>query len=97
MPKGYFLSAHRSPANPEKRNAYLALAAPAIEKSKGKILASTNNVDAHENGVAEQTVLVEFDSLEKAKTFYYSQEYQSALKALDGGADRDIRIFEGKE
>ena len=64
MPKGYFLSAHRSPANPEKRNAYLALAAPAIEKSKGKILASTNIVDAHENGVAEQTVLVEFNSLE---------------------------------
>ena len=97
MPKGYFLSAHRSPANPEKRNAYLALAAPAIEKSKGKILASTNIVDAHENGVAEQTVLVEFDSLEKAKTFYYGNQYQSALKALDGGADRDIRIFEGKE
>ena len=97
MPKGYFLSAHRSPANPEKRNAYLALAAPAIEKSKGKILASTNIVDAHENGVAVQTVLVEFDSLEKAKTFYYGNEYQSALKALDGGADRDIRIFEGKE
>ena len=97
MPKGYFLSAHRSPANPEKRNAYLALAAPAIEKSKGKILASTNIVDAHVNGVAEQTVLVEFDSLEKAKTFYYGNEYQSALKALDGGADRDIRIFEGKE
>ena len=97
MPKGYFLSAHRSPADPEKRNAYLALAAPAIEKSKGKILASTNIVDAHENGVAEQTVLVEFDSLEKAKTFYYGSEYQSALKALDGGADRDIRIFEGKK
>ena len=37
MPKGYFLSAHRSPANPEKRNAYLALAAPAIEKYEGKM------------------------------------------------------------
>jgi uncharacterized protein (DUF1330 family) len=97
MPKGYFLSAHRSPANPEKRNAYLALAAPAIEKSKGKILASTNIVDAHENGISEQTVLVEFESLEKAKSFYYGDQYQSALKALDGGADRDIRIFEGKE
>ena len=23
MPKGYFLSAHRSPANPKKRQAYL--------------------------------------------------------------------------
>ena len=97
MPKGYFLSAHRSPANPEKRNAYLALAAPAIEKSKGKILASTNIVDAHENGISEQTVLVEFESLEKAKSFYYGDQYQSALKALDGGADRDIRIFEGNE
>jgi uncharacterized protein (DUF1330 family) len=97
MPKGYFLSAHRSPANPEKRNAYLALAALAIEKSKGKILASTNIVDAHENGISEQTVLVEFESLEKAKSFYYGDQYQSALKALDGGADRDIRIFEGKE
>ena len=97
MPKGYFLSAHRSPANPEKRNDYLALAAPAIEKYEGKILASTNIVDAHENGVAEQTVLLEFESLEKVKSFYYSDEYQSALKALDGGADRDIRIFEGKE
>lgn len=97
MPKGYFLSAHRSPANPEKRNAYLALAAPAIEKYEGKMLASTNIVEAHENGVKEQTVLLEFESLEKVKSFYYSDEYQSALKALDGGADRDIRIFEGKE
>ena len=97
MPKGYFLSAHRSPANPEKRNAYLALAAPAIEKYEGKMLASTNIVEAHENGVEEQTVLLEFESIEKVKSFYYSDEYQSALKALDGGADRDIRIFEGKE
>ena len=36
MPKGYFLSAHRSPANPEKRQAYLDLAGPAILKGKGK-------------------------------------------------------------
>ena len=70
MPKGYFLSAHRSPADPEKRQAYLNLAGPAILKSNGKILASTNDVDAHENGVSEQTVLVEFESLEKVKEFY---------------------------
>ena len=36
MPKGYFLSAHRSPANPEKRQAYLDLAGPAILKGNGK-------------------------------------------------------------
>ncbi|MDC1375924.1 DUF1330 domain-containing protein [bacterium] len=96
MPKGYFLSAHRSPADPDKRQAYLEIAGPAIISANGKLLASTNIIDAHENGVEEQTVLVEFESLEKAKTFYYGNDYQLALKALAGGADRDIRIFEGK-
>ena len=96
MAKGYFFCAHKSPANPEKRDAYLVLATPAIIKAGGKILASTNIIDAHENGIAQQTVLIEFESLEKAKSAYNSPDYQMALKALDGGADRDIRIFEGK-
>ena len=96
MPKGYFLSAHRSPADPQKRQAYLNLAGPAFLKAGGIILASTNEVEAHENGLSEQTVLVEFESLETAIAAYNSPDYQAALKALDGGADRDIRIFEGK-
>ena len=65
-------------------------------KAGGTILASTDIIDSHENGVSEQTVLIEFESFEKAKSAYNSFEYQDALKALDGGADRDIRIFEGK-
>ena len=64
-------------------------------KAGGKILAATNIIDAHENGVVEQTVLIEFENFEQAKVAYGSQDYQEALKALDGGADRDIRIFEG--
>ena len=40
MPKGYSLSAHRSQADPEKREAYLKLAGPAIEKAGGKVLAA---------------------------------------------------------
>ena len=96
MPKGYFLSAHRSPANPQKREAYLRLAGSAMLEAGGTILASTNKVEAHENGVSEQTVLIEFESLEKAIAAYNSEDYQKALEALDGGADRDIRIFEGK-
>ena len=95
MPKGYFLSAHRSPANPQKREAYLLLAGSAMLKAGGSILASTNKVEAHENGCSEQTVLIEFQSLDKAISAYHSKDYQKALEALDGGADRDIRIFEG--
>ncbi len=95
MPKGYFLSAHRSPANPEKRTAYLELAGPAILKAGGKVLATTSNITAYENGKVEQTVLIEFESYTKALEAYNSEDYQEALQALDGGADRDIRIFEG--
>ena len=95
MPKGYFLSAHRSPANPEKRAAYLELAGPAMIKAGGNVFASTSDVISHENGKSEQTVLVEFDSYDKAIQAYESDDYQKALRALDGGADRDIRIFEG--
>ena len=95
MKKGYMISAHRTKADPQKRSAYIQLALPAIEKGGGKILASTNDIVAKENGVKEQTVLIEFESLEKALQAYESPEYQEALKALDGGADRDFRIFEG--
>ena len=95
MPKGYFVSAHRSEADPEKRAAYLKLAGPAVEKHQGKILASTNKIKIFENGKAEQTVLIEFETFQKAADFIDSEDYQNALKALDGGADRDCRVFEG--
>ena len=95
MPKGYFVSAHRSEADPEKRAAYLKLAGPAIQKYNGKILASTNKIKVFEDGKVEQTVLVEFESFEKAVECIDSKEYQDALLALDGGANRDCRVFEG--
>ena len=91
----YFISAHRSTADPEKRAAYLKLAGPAIEKYNGKVLASTNKIKVFEDGKVEQTVLVEFESFEKAAEFIDSEEYQDALLALDGGANRDCRVFEG--
>ena len=95
MPKGYMLSAHRSAADPKKRDAYIKLALPAIQKGGGKIIASTDDVIIKENGVKERTVLIEFDSFDQAIKAYESEDYQEALKALDSGADRDFRIFEG--
>ena len=95
MPKGYFLSAHRSPADPEKRAAYLEFAGPALVKAGGEVLANTSDIVAHEKGISQQTVLVEFETFEKAVAAYESADYQEALKALDNGADREIRIFEG--
>ena len=97
MPKGYMLSAHRSLADPEKAEAYRALARPAMEAMGGKMLVATSDVVAKENGLAERTVLIEFASMEAAIAAYESPAYQQALAELFGGADRDIRLFEGLE
>ena len=95
MPKGYMISAHRSEADPDKRAAYLELAAPAIVAAGGRFLARGGRVVAKENGIDQRTVLIEFDSFDAAVAAYESEGYQKALDALVGGADRDIRLIEG--
>ena len=95
MPKGYMISAHRSEADPIKRAAYLELAVPAIKAAGGKILSKGARVVAKENGLAQQTVIIEFESFEAVVAAYESEDYQKALDALDGGSDRDIRLIEG--
>ena len=72
MPKGCMISAHRSPADPEKAAAYRKTAKSALAAAGGKFLAGGGQVEAYE-----------------------SDAYQEALRALDGGADRDIRLLEG--
>ena len=52
-------------------------------------------IKVFEDGKVEQTVLIEFESFEKAAECIDSKEYQDALAALDGGANRDCRVFEG--
>ena len=42
MAKGYFLSAHRSEADPIKKAAYNLLARDALEKAGGKVIAMAN-------------------------------------------------------
>ena len=95
MPKGYMVSAHRSEADPGKRLAYLELAKPAIEAAGGKFLSTGARVVAKENGLAQRTVLIEFESFEAAVAAYESVGYQKALVALADGSDRDIRLIEG--
>jgi uncharacterized protein (DUF1330 family) len=95
MPKGYILSAHRRAADPVKGPAYGELAGPALAAAGGRVLAKGGRVEARENGLAERTVLIEFESYEAAVAAYESPAYQKALEVLDGGADRDFRIFEG--
>ena len=96
MKKGYWVVAYRSISNESAVKAYGALAIPALESFGARFLTrSTSEVQAHEAGLEQRTVVVEFDSYEMALAARQSEDYQKALQALGSGADRDFRIVEG--
>jgi uncharacterized protein (DUF1330 family) len=96
MKKGYWINVYRSISDESALKAYGALALPAVEAFGGRFLTkSTSQVQAHEAGLALRTVVVEFDSYEKALAARESPAYQKALQALGAGAERDVRIVEG--
>ena len=95
MAKGYWVSAYRTISDPEKLAAYNKLAAAAVQAGGGRVLARGGRVVAHDAGVAERTVLIEFDSFEQAVAAHESEAYQEALAALADGVERDFRIIEG--
>jgi uncharacterized protein (DUF1330 family) len=95
MPKAYLVSNYISVSDPEKLAAYAKLAGPAIEARGGRYVARGIAARGMEAGVQQRTVIVEFDSLETALGIYDDPAYQAALKVLDGGAVRDMRIIEG--
>jgi uncharacterized protein (DUF1330 family) len=95
MAKAYWISCYREISDPGKLAAYAKLAGPAIEAGGGRILARGTAAKAYEDGKAERTVLIEFDSVEQAIATHESADYQIALKALAGGVVRDTRIVAG--
>ena len=97
MPKGYWVSVYSEIHDPEKLAAYAALAPAAIEAGGGRFLARGNAAFAFENGKIQRMVLIEFPSVEAAHATHESAGYQEALKALDGGVSRDLRIVESLE
>ena len=96
MKKGYWVVAYRSISDDSAVKAYGALAVQVIDSFGGRILSrATGRSQAHEAGLAQRTVLVEFDSYDRAVSAYDSEAYKKALQALGSGAERDFRIVEG--
>jgi Uncharacterized conserved protein len=95
MPKAYWISCYREIIDPLKLAAYARLAGPSIEAGGGRFLARAVPSQAYEHGLMEPTVLIEFDSVEKAIATHESPSYKAALAALDGGVVRDLRIVQG--
>ena len=95
MAKGYMISTYFSVSDPNAFAEYAKLAGPAITAAGGRFLVRGNAVKAYDDGVMQRTVIVEFDSVEKAIAAHDGPGYQAALKVLGNACKRDQRIVEG--
>ena len=96
MPKAYVISCYREVKDADRLQAYAKLAGPAIIAGGGTFLARGTAARAMEQGVKDRTVIIEFESLEKAMAVYDSAPYQEAIRALGPDAvNRDMRVVEG--
>jgi uncharacterized protein (DUF1330 family) len=98
MSKGYWVTTYRSISDPAALQEYAKLAGPALTAAGGKMIVRTSeNIEPHESGLPERVVVIEFESVEKARAAYNSPEYQKAKAVLGNGAVRDVRIVSGVE
>ncbi len=95
MSKAYWVATYRSVDDPAALAAYAELSGPAIRAAGGRILARGLPALTYEAGMAQRTVLIEFDDVAQARAAHDSPAYQEALAKLGAGAVRDIRIVEG--
>ena len=94
MPKGYVV-ARISVVDPDGYKDYVAAASEAIKKYGGKPLVRGGRLEILEGEARARNVVIEFESFDQAKTYYYSEEYQAAIKHRLGRGVADIVLVEG--
>jgi uncharacterized protein (DUF1330 family) len=92
--KAYWINTFTAVHDPAKLEAYIGLAGPAMQAAGGRFLARGDPAAAFESGTTTRTTLIEFPSVDAAVAAYHSPGYQEALRVLDDGAEREIRIIE---
>ena len=96
MPKGYLVANIRG-KDKEKFAAFSGMAAPVIKAHGGKVLARGPGAERHEGSVEGIVMMIEFESIDNARTFYLSDEYQAAKAVRDACSETDLMIIEGTE
>jgi len=82
--------------DPDRYKEYMKKTPEAIEKYGGKFIVRGGDVVTLEgSGETRRMVLIEFPSVEKAKEFYYSPEYQKAKKLREDAAVASFIVIDG--
>jgi uncharacterized protein (DUF1330 family) len=94
MPKGYTI-VRVDVTNPEAYANYAKLATEAIKAHGGRPLVRGGRFEAVEGQARARNVVIEFDSFDAARAFYYSQQYQQAKALREGAAVAEFVLVEG--
>jgi uncharacterized protein (DUF1330 family) len=94
MPKGYCI-VRVDVHNPEAYALYAKDATEAIKKHGGRPLARGGAYEIMEGQARARNVVIEFDTVDAARAFYLSEDYQRAKKKREYAATVDYIILEG--
>ena len=93
--KGYIVCVYESIKDDEVLKNYAIKARKAVEKYDGKFLVRGGKNIVTEGKNYVRTAVIEFQSFEVAKKFFYSSEYQAAHELLEDTVIRNHQIIEG--
>ncbi len=94
MPKGYII-ARVTVTDPESYALYAQGSTAAIKKFGGRVIVRGGAHEALEGPARPRNVVLEFDSYEQAKAYYYSPEYQAARAHRVGKSEGEFVLVEG--
>ena len=94
MPKGYVIS-RVDILNPEAYSNYVAAGTQAIAAHGGKPLVRGGRHEALEGASRARNVVLEFDTYDAARAYYYSEQYQAAKALREGAAEMEMVLVEG--
>ena len=94
MPKGYVVT-RVDISNPEAYARYAPAATKAIADHGGRILARGGRYEALEGKARARNVVLEFESYEAARRYFFSEQYQAARKLREGAAEMEMVLVEG--
>ena len=93
--KGYIVCVYKEINDENNLKNYAIEAKKAVEKYEGKFLIRGGKKITTEGENFVRTVVIEFDTFNKAEKFFYSNEYQEAHKILNKTIIRHHQIIEG--
>jgi uncharacterized protein (DUF1330 family) len=96
MPKAYVI-VDMDVTDPDRYAAeYVPLSGPSVEAAGGRYLARGGETEVLEGDrQPHRTVIIEFDSLDAARTWYESPAYRIARAAREGAAVGSFIVVEG--